>query len=389
MKILEVVLIVVIAILVLVILVAHDRKKRRKDRSTRAVEEGLSQMDARESSFQVHPDASRRCDTDTNDFWVEARARQTDIGERLAELHKPPKPSTVPTFARAFNAGDSTYDERFEVTAGIKDPIVLPANFSAIKEWGGMIIGVYDQERCGSCWSFATTSAFTDRIRIKSGGKYLANGDYLSPFHLAACIKCGKDNACPRVCEGNYLDDVMQYCVDSGAYAQSDIDKHAIKGEEEQYLCIDLESKGVLPWKGSKKYRVNLFPPGQLTNPTNLKINERAIMEEIFKNGSVACIIKVYVPQDKRNFYLYESGIYGYGWKEEPAETDGYHAINILGWGEEDIKNTSGKTETVKYWIVRNSWGDSWGSSGLGRVLRGQNFGMTESDVWAIDVKLP
>lgn len=391
MGILEITLIVVVVLLVVVLVMVFNRRQRRSHKRSPDIEEGLSQRAAHESSFRVQTAPASRCNTDKNDFWVEATVKTESIAEQLASLHKPPKPSTVPTFARAFNAPDATYDDnnqRFEVKASVRDAVTLPANFSAIKEWGGMIIGVYDQERCGSCWSFATTSAFTDRIRIKSEGKYLKDGDYLSPFHLAACIKCGKDNACPRVCEGNYLDDVMQYCVDSGAYAQSDITKHAKKGEGEQYLCIDLESKGVAPWKGSRKYRVNLFPPGQLVNPNNLKTNERAIMEEIYKHGSVCCIIKVYVPQDKRNFYLYEAGIYGYGWKEEPAETDGYHAINILGWGEEKI-TTGSKTEVVPFWIVRNSWGADWGSSGLGRVLRGQNFGMIESDVWAITPALP
>jgi len=76
-------------------------------------------------------------------------------------------------------------EHRFEVTSTGRKHKELPKYFSAIKEWDGMITGVYDQERCGSCWAFATCSTLTDRIRIRSGGKHLTNGDYLlSLIHI-------------------------------------------------------------------------------------------------------------------------------------------------------------------------------------------------------------
>jgi hypothetical protein len=323
---------------------------------------------------------------------VEAPTTPIDTASHVTELSanqhhilkSHPKPATVPTFARN-NADDdrleiSTHGYRFRVESSGKDMISIPKNFSAIKQWEGMITGVYDQERCGSCWAFATCSSFTDRIRIQSKGKFLADGDYLSPFHLAACMKCGIDGACPRVCEGNYLDDVLQYLVDEGAAAQSDIEKYSTQGEE--YRCFNAAAHGAKLWKGKRKYRVNIYPPSMLTDKKLLLENETAIMEDIYRYGPVNCIIKVYVPMDNRNFYLHKTGIYGYGWASEPKETDGYHAINIVGWGEEEI---AGKV--VKYWIVRNSWGDSWGVSGLARVLRGVNFGMIESDCWGISVE--
>lgn len=282
-----------------------------------------------------------------------------------------PKAQSLATF-------DRDNDFKFEVKASKKSSDrPLPKAFSCTKQWKDMIIGVYDQDRCGSCWAFSATSCLTDRIRIKSGGKLLAN-DYLSPFHLAACMKCNHNDICPEVCEGNYLDDVLEYLVTNGAICQSDIDKNTTNKEE--YMCVDTQSYGIKHWKGIKKYRVNLYPPGLLdTNPRYLLENENAIMDEIMTNGPVCCIIKVYIPNDSRNFYNYRSGIYGLGWKEEPLESEGYHAITIVGWGED---NVNGKQE--KYWIVRNSWGSDWGTSGFGKVLRGVNFGYIESDNWGI-----
>ena len=40
------------------------------------------------------------------------------------------------------------------------------------------------------------------------------------------------------------------------------------------------------------------------------------------------------------------------------------HEVSILGWGIE---------ATIKYWIVRNSWGETWGENGLFRIVRGEN----------------
>lgn len=41
----------------------------------------------------------------------------------------------------------------------------------------------------------------------------------------------------------------------------------------------------------------------------------------------------------------------------------GYHAVRIVGWGEENH---------VKYWIVANSWGKDWGENGFFRILRNE-----------------
>jgi len=48
------------------------------------------------------------------------------------------------------------------------------------------------------------------------------------------------------------------------------------------------------------------------------------------------------------------------------------HAIKIVGWGIE---------KGVKYWLCVNSWGTSWGETGLFRMVRGKEEGHVEDRV--------
>ena len=43
------------------------------------------------------------------------------------------------------------------------------------------------------------------------------------------------------------------------------------------------------------------------------------------------------------------------------------HAALLTGWGEETMPNG----EVVKYWVVKNSFGEDWGEDGYFRLERG------------------
>lgn len=56
------------------------------------------------------------------------------------------------------------------------------------------------------------------------------------------------------------------------------------------------------------------------------------------------------------------------------------HTIFIVGWGEDEKQGP--------YWIVRNSYGDSWGMHGDFHVRRGQNDFGIESELSGYDLEL-
>lgn len=95
-------------------------------------------------------------------------------------------------------------------------------------------------------------------------------------------------------------------------------------------------------------------------------------MKEIIHNGPVQAIMQVH-----EDFFHYKSGIYRHvtstNEKSEKYRKLQTHAVKLTGWGT--LKGAQGQKE--KFWIVANSWGNSWGENGYFRILRGVN----ESDI--------
>ncbi|CAL6041305.1 Cathepsin_B [Hexamita inflata] len=56
----------------------------------------------------------------------------------------------------------------------------------------------------------------------------------------------------------------------------------------------------------------------------------------------------------------YTGGIY----KHVSGSLEGSQMVTFVGYGE---------TATTKYWVVRNSWGASWGENRYFRIERGTN----------------
>jgi cathepsin X len=90
------------------------------------------------------------------------------------------------------------------------------------------------------------------------------------------------------------------------------------------------------------------------------------MMQEIYQRGPIACGIAV--PEALEN---YTSGIF----EDTTGDMNIVHDISIVGYGVEN---------GVKYWTVRNSWGQHYGEEGFVRVVRGKNNIAIESDCsWA------
>ncbi|KAI6177810.1 Pept-C1 domain-containing protein [Aphelenchoides bicaudatus] len=221
----------------------------------------------------------------------------------------------------------------------------LPKSFDARKKWKNCrsIGAISDQGVCGSCWAFGSTEAMADRICIHSQGKIRVN---LSAIHVTSCFN--QEDGCQGI---DSLEDPYTFYQNKGIVTGGSYKNHEPK-------CKSKCQKGYpIPFKkdlhfGKKPYQVK---------------GEKNIMKEIMKNGPVTAGFTVY-----SDFVSYSHGVYKP--KDDATTNNGGHAIKILGWGEEKGK---------KYWLIANSWDETWGDKGFVKFIRGINSCKIESSVYA------
>ena len=77
--------------------------------------------------------------------------------------------------------------------------------------------------------------------------------------------------------------------------------------------------------------------------------------ESTIKNALSSQVLSIAVSAGNNHWYYYNSGILN----TQHCGSSIDHAVAMVGWGSQD---------GTDYWIIRNSWGDSWGEGGYIRV---------------------
>lgn len=183
-----------------------------------------------------------------------------------------------------------------------------------------------DQLNCSSSYSFAAASAASERFCIKSNSK-------LSPrLSSQQMISCSKKNS---GCASGNIDTAWEYIRDSGL----------VESLHFPYTSQHMKYPACTEKQDEKLYRVTDVCA------TN---TELGIMKEIQENGPVVALVHLY-----SDFLTYSSGIYFPS--SISTKIQGAQAVSIIGWGS---------TENYPYWIIKNSWGSTWGEAGYALILR-------------------
>jgi cathepsin B len=208
----------------------------------------------------------------------------------------------------------------------------IPMEFNAYVEWASLVHPIRDQERCGSCWAFSSSEAFSDRSSIKAG-KLTA---VLSPEDMVTCDN--KDGGC----QGGQLPYAWSYIKNTGLTTDACMPYMSGTGKEGtcRTTCAD----------GSTFSRSKASIVGPIKGNLNLQ-------KELMTNGPIQVAFEVY-----KSFMNYDGGIYEKPWFELIPE--GGHAVKLVGWGTEGGKD---------YWTVANSWDTTWGENGFFRIIRGKD----------------
>ena len=200
----------------------------------------------------------------------------------------------------------------------------------------GVVNEIKDQGACGSCWAFSVIQCMESYDAIQTGK--------LLRYSEQCLIDCAHPSA---GCYGGVPVYTMEYII-------ANMSHH-----------VNLESD--YPYIAAKSTcKFDLYPKvGNIPSWHPLPAPEHSEIElarQLIKYGPPSACLNA----QQASFQLYTSGIYQ-DWNCNPLVLT--HAVGIVGYG-------SGYDEGgyyLDYWILRNTFGKSWGESGYMRFLRNKN----------------
>ena len=202
----------------------------------------------------------------------------------------------------------------------------------------GAVTPVEDQGECGSCWTFSAIGALEGAYFIKTG--------QLVPFSKQQLIDCdnskygGKNHGC----NGGFMNRAFEWINMKGGIC-SDFD----------YPYISSYESNDDPSNNTCSTNCKLIEGSQITDYIDVLPNDVSMMYALSKQP-----VSVAIDTSGRNFQLYKSGVF-----TSKTGTNVNHAVLAVGYGTENGHD---------YYLVKNSWGTSWGEDGYIKLGRGSQY---------------
>jgi len=225
---------------------------------------------------------------------------------------------------KAFKLDD--YNDDNDSTTAVSSRTTTPTLY----DYRSYFLGIRNQGACSSCWAFATMAQLESTYWMKHGGSSGAVNQYLSVQQLVDCDTTSSG------CNYGYPSEAM-------TYLQTD---YAMPDASYTYTGVD----------GTCKYQASNTTPVRITGVkyggTYYYPWYPIYVTGLLANGPVVVLVGT-----NAAFQNYASGIFS------AACANGVnHSVLIVGYGYNSTSNQY-------YYIVRNSWGTSWGLSGYMYVL--------------------
>jgi len=195
----------------------------------------------------------------------------------------------------------------------------------------GAVTDVKDQGQCGSCWSFSTTGALEGAYFVKNG-----NLETFSEQQLLDCDSF-KNGGRDMGCNGGLMDHAFTWIEKNGGLCS-----------ETDYPYVSGETKTT----GTCKKSCSLIENSKITSFVDVEPSSDIAMMRALSQQPVSIAIEA----DQREFQLYKSGIFT-GVCGNKLD----HGVLVVGYGPD-------------YYLVKNSWGLSWGDRGFIKLGLGPEF---------------
>lgn len=216
-----------------------------------------------------------------------------------------------------------------EVEAPLADRIA--ARGAAI-DWRakGAVTPVKNQGSCGSCWAFSATGNIE--------GQWFLQHDELAPLSEQELVSCDKTDA---GCNGGLMDNAFNWLIRNrkGQIVTQDAYPY-VSGGGSNPTCRtgELDKMAV---------------GATIVGYNHLAKSEDTLAAFVLKTGPIAIAL------DASSFQSYKSGIV-----TNCVSSRMNHGVLAVGFDDNNVP---------PYWIIKNSWGTSWGEAGYIRVAKGSN----------------
>ena len=189
----------------------------------------------------------------------------------------------------------------------------------------GCVTDVKDQGQCGSCWSFSATGALESA--------YCIAGNTLTTLSEQQLVSCSWRNG-NLGCNGGWYYSAWEYL--KGFMSMTE-DSYPYTAKSEFRECRYAESDGVT----------------FVSSYNQITANYPLAMVDAIEHGPISVAIQA----DQDVYQQYTSGII----TSDSCGTNIDHAVLAVGYGTD---HTSGQ----EYWLVKNSWGTTWGDAGYVKI---------------------
>jgi C1A family cysteine protease len=186
----------------------------------------------------------------------------------------------------------------------------------------GAVTSVKNQGQCGSCWTFSSTGAIEGAWAISKGA--LIN---LSEQELVDCagLKYGSNG-----CNGGQMEGAFKFVIENGQCELSSYPYTAVDGTCQKCASVV-----------------------HMSSCSDVKPNDQVSLKGAVAQQPVSIAIEA----DTKYFQSYSGGIL----TSSSCGTNLDHGVLIVGYGEDNGQ---------KYWLVKNSWGTTWGDKGYVKIAR-------------------